>query len=223
VTYRDDLDAAQARVTALEQELASTRTRLAEAEDRRSHALVLAEQDVALALAGGGRAARVFGGPLRVRLERTFSGELDPASFEDLIELIRTTTKDAGRSELMKASLLWTSSSPPNGVGPFLTVMVSSKRGQVTMSVEDRFGNTAGIVYGAVGGGIAGGLAVLPIMATVAIPVLGIALIPVWLGGAVLGCRALYRRATRKRTKQAHQLFEQLGDEIARLVKPASG
>ena len=82
-------------------------------------------------------------------------------------------------------------------------------------------GNVAGVVYGGVGGGVAGGLVILPILATVAMPALGLALFPAWFGGALLGCRALFRRATRKRTTKAHELFELLSDELARLVQPA--
>jgi hypothetical protein len=44
MTYRDDRDADQARIAALEQELAATRDKLAALEGRQSQALVLASQ-----------------------------------------------------------------------------------------------------------------------------------------------------------------------------------
>ncbi len=72
MSYRDDRDADQARITALETDLAAARRKLDDLEGRRSQALVLASK-IRLARSGGRKIP--WFGPTRFELDAAFEGE----------------------------------------------------------------------------------------------------------------------------------------------------
>lgn len=220
MTYRDDREAAQARITALETELADARTRIAELEGRRSEALVLAS---AGALTRAGKAKLPwYGAPLRLELARTFAGALPADAFEDLIEVIRTTTGESGRSELLRASLTWEMTTPSNSAGPFTQVRVAVRDGATTLTLTDRLGQLAGAIYGGVGGGVGGGGIALPIVASIAMPALAPVFAATWLGGTFLGTRALFKWRARKRAELLQRTFDAVAAEIERRLAAAA-
>jgi hypothetical protein len=219
VTYRDDRDADRARIEALEAELAAATKRVAELEHKESTALVRAN-DGALALTSKpGASTTWFGAPLELELERDIAGTFPVDQFEDLVEIIRATVRDAGRTEILKTSMTWQSTTNPKGTGPFIVITVSVRDGRTRLAISDRLGQLAGAMFGGVGGGVGGGTIVLPIMIGMAITP---ALIPVtlltWLGTAWMGSRALFKRGARKRANKLQQLFERLGDEIVTAI-----
>jgi hypothetical protein len=212
MTYRDDRDADQARIAALEQELAETRDKLAVVEGRQSQALVLATQG-ALVSGGRGGAARWFG-PGTLQLARRFDGTFPTERFEELIERIREITRDPGRTELLKSSLTWFASRGEKSTGPFRVVTVTIRDGVTTLTVTDRLAGLAGAIYGGVGGGVGGGGLSLPLLASAAVPALSPVFILGWLGGVFLGARAIYKRAARRRAVALQQLFDALVADI---------
>ncbi|HSD87174.1 MAG TPA: hypothetical protein VLB44_06650 [Kofleriaceae bacterium] len=219
--YRDDRDADQARIASLEAELASAKDKIAELEGKRSQALVLAgSRDLAPSGKATTAAAKWFGAPMRLDLSRTWDKEFPVDKFEELIDLIRDHTRDHGRVELLKSSLMWSSSSPDKGIGPFLTIRVTVRGGTTKLEASDRLGQLAGVMFGAVGGGVGGGLIVLPIFGAIATaPVLAPIFIVGWLGAFFGGTRKLFKRSARKRAESLQQLFEIVEREIAaRLV-----
>jgi hypothetical protein len=219
MTYRDDRDADRARIEALEAELASKDRRIAELEGRKE--LVLASGG-ALALTSRPSASTTWlGAPLELELEREFEGAFPADRFEELIEPCRAMTRDSGRTEILKSSMTWSSSTGPKALGPFLVVMVSVRDGKTKLTVGDRLGQVAGAIYGGVGGGVGGGTIIAPIMlgalfAPVAVPIALVA----WIGGTMLGCRALFKRSARKRAVQMQRLFDALCDEITSAIAP---
>jgi hypothetical protein len=217
MAYREDRDADQARIEALEHELAETRDKLAVAEGRQSRALVLATQG-ALVPGGRGGAARWFG-PGTLQLARRFDGTCPTERFEDLIERIREFTRDPGRTELLKSSLTWFASRGEKSTGPLRVVTVTIRDGITTLTVTDRLAGLAGAIYGGVGGGVGGGGISLPIMASVALPVLTPVFLLGWLGGIFLGTRAIYRRAAQRRAVALQQLFDALVSDIERTLR----
>ena len=218
MSYRDDRDADQARIAALEHELADARARLAAAEGRDAQALVRASAGGLVAAADApGAAARWFG-PVRLQLARRFDGEFPVARFEDLIDRIRELARDPGRSELLRSSLTWFSSSGEKSLGPFRVITVTVRDGVTTLTASERLGQLAGAIYGGVGGGVGGGGLALPLAASIAVPVLAPVFMVGWLGGVFLGARALYRRAARRRAIALEQLHLALADEIERAV-----
>ncbi len=222
MSYRDDRDADQARIDALEQELAATREKLATLEGRQSQALVLASQS---ALVRGGvqsGAARWFGAPGQLQLTRRFDGAFPAERFEELIERIREIMRDPGRTELLRSSLTWFASRGEKSPGPFRVVTVTIRDGITTLAVTDRLGGLAGAIYGGVGGGVGGGGLGLPIMASVAVPVLAPVFILGWLGGVFLGTREIFKRAARRRAVALQQLFDALAADIESALRGAS-
>jgi hypothetical protein len=219
MSYRDDRDADQARIAALEHELAQARTKLAAAEGRQSQALVLATRG---ALTTGERpsaAARLFG-PGTLQLARRFDGAFPTDHFEELIERIREISRDPGRTELLRSSLTWFASRGEKSGGPHRIVTVTVRDGVTTLTVTDRLGGLAGAIYGGVGGGVGGGGLSLPIMAASAVPVLAPVFILGWLGGVFLGAREIYLRSVRRRAVTLQQLFDALSGDIERALAP---
>ena len=218
MSYRDDRDADQARIAALEKELEATRDRLAHVEGRQSQALVLATNGALVRGAEQGAAARWFG-PGTLQLARRFDGAFPTDRFEGLIERIREVTRDPGRTELLRSSLTWFASRGEKSPGPFRVVTVTVRDGVTTLTVTDRLGGLAGAIYGGVGGGVGGGGMALPILASAAVPALAPVFVLGWLGGVFLGTRAIYRRAARRRAVALQQLFDALEIDIERALR----
>jgi hypothetical protein len=217
MTYRDDRDADLARIAALEHELAETRAKLAAVEGHQSRALVVATQGALVP--GSSRATRWFG-PGSLQLARRFEGTFAAERFEELIERIREITRDPGRTELLKSSLTWYASRGEKSAGPFRVVTVTVRDGITTLTVTDRLANLAGAIYGGIGGGVGGGGISLPIMASVAMPVLAPVFIVGWLGGVFLCTRAIFRRMAHRRAIALQQLFDALVADIERALRP---
>ena len=217
MTYRDDREADQARIAALEQELAEARAKVEVLEGRQSQALVLATKG-ALVRGGNDEAvAKWFGAPGSLQFARRFDGAFPAERFEELIERIREITRDPGRTELLKSSLTWFASREKS-TGPSRVVTVTVRDGVTTLTVTDRLTNLAGAIYGGVGGGVGGGGLSLPILASTAVPFLAPVFILGWLGGAFLGARSIYKRAARRRAVALQQLFDTLVADIERAI-----
>src|SRR5690242_12494725 len=107
MSYRDDRDADQARIAALEAELAAARDRVGELEGRRQQALVLASHGELAAGARRSAAMRWLGAPLVLELTRTFDRAYPTDRFEDLLVVIREVAREPGMSEILRSSLTW--------------------------------------------------------------------------------------------------------------------
>ena len=212
MSYRDDRDADQARITALEAELAAARRRIGDLEGHRSQALVLASP---VSIAGGPPRPPWYGAPLRLELVRSFDGEFPRDELETLVESLRSVTKDHGRTELLKSSVTWSSSTSERQLGPFLTVTVAIKDGRTTLTATDRLSQLAAGIYGGLGGGLGGGGIVVPIIAAISVPVLMPVAIVGWLGGFFLGSRALFKRAARQRALVLQRVFDAVAQDVA--------
>jgi hypothetical protein len=211
MSYRDDRDADQARIAALETELAAAKKRIDELEGNRSQALVLAGGG-ALATAGASQPAaqKWLGAPTELGFSRTFGAEFPKDRFEDLVDAIREITGDRGTTELMRSSVSWSSSTSEKSIGPFINVVVTVKNGVTKLEVRDRLGQLAGGIFGGVGGGVGGTAIIAPIAATVAMPLLAPVAFAAWLGGTYWGCRALYKRSAKKRAMRLQAVFDKV-------------
>lgn len=212
MSYRDDRDADQARITALEADLQAAQRKIDELEGRRSEALVLA---TSTALANRPDKKIPWFGATRLELVATFQGEFPRDDMETLIEEIRVLTRDHGRTELFKSSLTWSSSTTQGAIGPYLMISVVIKDGWTTLTATDQLKALAGGIYGGVGGGVGGGAIMLPVFASIAVPMLIPVVVLGWVGGVVLGARALYKRASRKRAARLQIVFDGIGAAIA--------
>jgi hypothetical protein len=217
MTYRDDRDADQARIAALEHDLAVTQGKLAVLEGRQSQALVLVGRGGALLSGARGTAARWFG-PGTLQMSRRFDGVFPAERFAELIMRIREITGDPGRTQLLGSSLTWLGSRGEKAPGMYRVVTVVVRDGMTTLSVTDRLGGLAGAIYGGVGGGLGGGGLILPVLAALAVPPLIPVFVLGWLGGVFAGTRAIYLRIARRRAIALQQLFDTLVKDIERAL-----
>ncbi len=222
MTYRDDRDADRARISALEAELAAANKRVAELEGKESTALVAASQGAVALTSRPAASTTWLGAPLDMELEREYDGTYPVDKFEDLVETIRTTLRDPGRTEILKSSLTWSMTAGPKSTGPFLVISVVVRDGRTRLIISDKLGQLAAAIFGGVGGGVGGGTIILPILAGAAA---GPAFIPValavWLGGSWMGCRSLFKWRARKRAAVLLRLFETLGEIIDKEINAA--
>jgi len=224
MAYRDDREADQARIEALELELARARDRIAELETKQAESQALVATG-GRALATGGPptpAMRWFGSRLKLELTRRFDRPLSAEHFEDLVERCRSITSDPGRTDLLRSSLTWRSSTPERTAGPMIMVSVTVLRDNTTvLTVNDRLGQLAGALYGGIGGGVGGGGITAPIMASIALPPLAPVFIAGWLGGVYLMVRTIFKSRARRRAETVQRLFDALVDDItAKLPEP---
>jgi hypothetical protein len=216
--YREDRDADQARIEALEHELATAKERIASLEGKQSNALVVASKGALVRhrkLAA--RQARWFGAPLELALARVFDGAFPSDRFEDLVGRIRSIASDPGSVELLRTSMTWRATVSGQGL-PTTMVHVTIRDGVTTLAVTDSLTGLAGGLYGGLGGGLGGGGLMLPILAGFAVPVLMPVFIVGWLGGVFTAARALFKRGARRRAVLVQQLFDALAADIAAAI-----
>lgn len=219
MTYRDDRDADRARIEALEVELAAARGRVAELEHAQTRALVRATEGAIALTSRPSAATSLLGAPVELECEREFPGLFPVDQFEDLVESIRTIVRDPGRTEILRSSLTWASTTGPKATGPFFVVTVSVRDGRTRLQVSDKLGNLAGVIFGGVGGGVVGGTIIVPILAGIALaPVAVPGFLIAWLGGGWLGCRGLFRRSATRRATQLQRVFDTLSADIERAI-----
>jgi hypothetical protein len=217
--YRGDREADQARIESLQRELADANSKIAELEGKRSQALVLAgSKDIAPSGEATSAAAKWLGAPLKLELLRTWDKEFPVDKFEDLVDVIREITGDNGRVELLKSSMMWSSTATQQkGTGPFIEIRVSVRDGKTRLEVKERLGQLAGVIYGAIGGGVAGGAIMVPIgLGMVTMPVLVPVFLAGWFGGFYGGLRKLFKSRARKRAEALQRVFAQLDAEITK-------
>jgi len=217
VTYRDDRDADQARIASLEVDLAQAQRKIADLEHRESTALVRAGGN-AIAVASG--KVPWYGAPTKLELTRQFAGEYPRDQLEDLIGLIRRISHVSGHAELLRSSMTWSAGDGRRDAGPQMVVHVAIHDGVTDLAVTDSLGPLAGSIYGILGGagGVGGCGITIPICAAMGIPALAPVAIIAWLGGALFGARAIYKRAARRRAEKLQVLFAAISTEIEKRI-----
>lgn len=212
VSYRDDLSAAQSRIEALERELAGTK-----AELETSKALVVAKRG-SLARRGKESAAeRWLGGPTRLDGERVVDGEVEETDYRDIVDHLSDVFGVPGRLSTVPGRLEWTTLTPQQGIGPQVVMTVTSADGKTVIRGHHRLGNVAGGIFGGLGGGAGLGGAFFPGLLFMVNPIVGAIGMGAWLGGFYFGCRRLFKRSVKKRSRR----LEEALDGIAELVEAA--
>jgi hypothetical protein len=215
MTYRDDRDADQARIAALETELRLAYERI-DVLERKS--LVLFQRGSSELALTTTPSTKLFGGPRSLKLFRKFDKPLGRDHFETLIERCRELSGAMGRSELLTSSLMWTRNTGQPGTGPNQMVTVVVRDGATTLQATDQLGALAGAIYGGVGGGVGGGGLAVPIALSAAAPPLAPLILGAWFAGVFGLARSLYKRGVRRRAIQLQALFDALATDIERAL-----
>lgn len=212
MSYRDDLQASQARANALEQELAEARSKISELEgDKKNEALVrVGTNALARGSAGSPSAKRWLGAPTRLEFARDVEGEVPETSYTELVEAIRAALGSVGAVSTLPGSLAWSATNASNGLGPFVSVYITIRDGQTVIRAEEKVGNLAGAIYGGVGGGVGGGALFVPISVAIISPWLLPVALPLWLGGTYAVCRKLFRGRVKSRAERLETLIDEL-------------
>lgn len=214
MSYRDDLDAAHARVQALEQELARTKAELAAARGEPRALVAVGDQALVRGAAGSPAVSRWLGAPTQLQFVRTLDGELPEAAHTELVERMREAIGAVGTTTVLPGSLAWATAPAPNTLSPAVNVYVTSRGGQTTIRAEQKMTQTLAAIFGGVGGGVGGGAIMLPGSVAFVAPWLLPVTIGVWLGGVYAAYRRLYRGRVRKHAAT----LEAMVDDLARIA-----
>ncbi len=221
MAYRDELEAAQARARALEQDLASARAEVRALQGKQRAQALVRRPAVALEVSAATRRSAWLDGPRQLILRRTVAGELPESAFPRLVEEMRQTIGTIGQVSTFAGSLAW-ASSPQHGCPRLVEITIDVRDGETSIRITERLSLLAGRVYGGGLGGIGGGGLMLPI----AVAFLSPALIPIavagWLGGIYGVCRRVYRSRAERRADQLDGLANRLA-EIAEQAISAAG
>lgn len=211
MSYRDELDAAHARIHALENDLTRTQRQLDEA---RGGGLALEKVGDAPLLvrgdAGGVQARRWLGAPYQLGFERVLPGEVPAAAYTEMVERMRKAFGSAGTTTVLPGSLAWSLTGGNNTMTPTVNIYVTSRDDQTRITLEQRLSATAGAIYGGIGGGVGGGGVMLPIAAVLISPFAVPVAIAAWLGGTYFACRRLYRSRARFHASRLDKLLDEL-------------
>ncbi|MCB9564161.1 MAG: hypothetical protein H6708_27540 [Kofleriaceae bacterium] len=222
MSYRDELDAAHARVAALEVELERTRAERDEARGIRPATTALVptggEQALVRGTPAGAAAPRWLGGPAQVAFQREVVGDLPESSHTELIECMRQALGTVGTTTVLPGSLAWTTNAPSNSLMAIVSVYMTSRDGHVKIRAEQRLGPLIGAIYGGVGGGVGGGGLVLPVAVAMVNPVLVPVALAGWLGATYMACRRLFRSRARKHANRLDKLVDDLAEITARHI-----
>jgi hypothetical protein len=210
VSYRDELDAAHARIEALETDLARAKRELAGRESTALEKVPASEQALVRGDAGGPAAPRWLGAPVQLRFEREIDGEVPVDAHTEMVEKMRRAFGAAGATTVLPGSLAWSLTGAQNTLTPTVNIYVSARRGKTTITLEQRLGATAGAIFGGVGGGVGAGGVMLPIAAVIISPFAVPVAIGAWLGGMYVGCRKLYRSRAKFHAGRLEKLLDDL-------------
>lgn len=204
--YRDDREALIARLEQLEAEL--ERARAENARLRRGGDGEPADRSVWL------------GGPTHVVHERVIDGERPDEALEELVETLRFSLGQMGRSEKIGKTFAWQTEIDPQRGGRRVQVFVTRRGGTTRLRVEERMGALAGGLFGGVvgGAGIGGMATILGVTAGTGV------LLPFGLAGAVMWAgltygvvRTSFAAVSRSRDRQ----LARLTDELAEVLRDA--
>jgi hypothetical protein len=175
-----------------------------------------------------GAAARLAGGPLRMRVERVLPFEVDETALQRLVMTIGAATGDDGEPRCVGRTFTWTVST---NAGRRTTVRVSARDGRTSIEAEERYRDLAGGLFGGVLGGVGGGLGIgagSAIAGTLGSAALAVAIPVTVIAGTYAACRFGFRAYVRKRTLELDRLCDHVASELAethagRSDSPADG
>lgn len=151
-----------------------------------------------------------LGSSTHLAFEVVVDGEMPEDDFDLLIDVIRSTTGEAGQVSGVGRSFTWQCSI--QGGRRNLQVTVIPRRGKTTIQVSENLRNVAGGLFGGLMGGLGGGTTGLwaAIGASMHDPALGVTLWCCSLGTTYVGARFFLHRTSTRRAKAVRELAEAL-------------
>ncbi len=195
LAYRDDLEAAQARIAALERENAE-----------------LKQESTALVKAGGTGLAKVgpqntqrrwLGGPTKLANEKVIDGEVPEAAFALVVDHARDFFGRPGELSVLPGSVTWNTRTTDSRT---IELRLTVRSGATTLRLSENLSGWAGGVYGVLGS--MGGVAAIVTIASLG--PLGVAIVGAGGGGLLVGARSLFRGIGTKHDGQLQTLVDEL-------------
>lgn len=161
-----------------------------------------------------GTAATLLGAPLKLVLERTLPFEAPESAFETLIPHIQIASTTPGQASQIGRTFTWQAQAREATLA--LQVIITVRRGETLIRIEESRGTFAGALYGGGLGGTAGiAMAAAAITGKVAGSVLLATGVPALLvGGAYAAFRAIFAAKHRSRQRILSDLLEKMTEEL---------
>lgn len=217
MSFRDDHQAAVARIAGLERELAEAKRRIAELDGTGSQALVRS-QSKALASTRDAEygVSRFAGGVIRLVAERVLDGELFERAHTEMIEHLRDGFGNMGTVTSLPGSIVWVTQVAPNTSIHQMTLRISSRDGKTLIRLEENLSQLAAGIVGGLGLGVGVTVGSAGLVLIAINPLLGVAA-SLLTGGGIFGwSRRLYRSRAEKRGER----IEALADELVEIARP---
>ena len=154
-----------------------------------------------------------------LRLQRAVGGEIPVASFDALVEAIRSATGMAGHATVLGRGLTWTSAVPGQPAPPrAITITVTSVDGQTTLRGDESMARVASDYLGT---GVASALigSFGAVAAAGGNPSVGvIAAAVAWAGGSLIAAFRMRRRAADRYREQLAEMLDRIAERSAILA-----
>ncbi len=167
--------------------------------------------------------ARLAGAPIRLEVERIVPGELPPEYLQDLVPTIQKGTAGQGTATAVGSTLTWSSTTDSNNSSQ--QVLITVRRGETLIRVEESLGGVCAGLFGGIMGGVGGGVGFGVGGALSASLGLGVGLLAFPLTavtGSYFLARSIYRAVARGRRARAGDLASRLAEEVSRAIEASS-
>jgi hypothetical protein len=155
---------------------------------------------------------RLVGDHTTLVYEATVPGELGRDDFEGVVSAIQQVAREHGQPSLLGRTLTWQAETPSKTRS--LQVVVSARRGETHVRVEERLHQFAAGLFGGTLGGVGGGVGIgvgLPVGLEVLGSTLFAVAFPLGIFGlSYLGARAIYRQVVQRRRAKLVELLERI-------------
>jgi hypothetical protein len=176
---------------------------------------------------GGGAStlgARLAGEQTTLSREMVVPGELPEFGFERVVAVIQQVSREHGQPSLLGRSLTWQGETANKTRS--LQVVVSVRRGETLIRIEERLQQLAGAVFG-VSMGAVGSTVGMAVGLPVALQVLGSGVLAVGfpvgtMALCFLGAREIFRRLVRRRRNVIADLTDQVAREVETCIAEAA-
>ena len=201
MSYRNDLEAAQARIKDLEARL------------RKKESTALAKIE-SKALKRQAKVHPLLGAPTNLIKTRTIANPVDGDMFSKMVMVLRKNFSQPGVVSEIGNSFTWSAdlnTSGNNGGVNRVTLYVENSNDSAELRMEQSTKSTAAAIYGGVGAGVgfgAGPLLVILLANTMPLALIGA--VPLWIGGVYATCRTLYKKSVAKKELSVDECLDAL-------------
>jgi hypothetical protein len=164
---------------------------------------------------------RLVGDHTTLVYEAMVPGELPQDDFEGVVSAIQQVAREHGQPSLLGKTLTWQAETPSKTRS--IQVVVSARRGETHIRVEERLHQFASGLFGGIIGGVGGGVG-LGVGLPIGLEALGSALFATAfplgiIGLSYLGARQIYRQVIKRRRAKLAELLDSVTEAVRRSIE----